>query len=82
VELLGGFDETCLFTLAAVVTHENVTLSEAAAVTRYPEGLCHIHLDRLTELGVLRVDKDRYRVTTYWHRAAVRLLRRRNLLMD
>jgi len=82
VDVLGRFDEECLFTFAAVVTHENATLGETASVTGYPEHLCHIHLDRLLELGALKVDNERYRITTYWHRAAIRLLRRRSLLMD
>jgi hypothetical protein len=82
VEVLERLDEDALFTLASVVTHENVTLGEAVAVTRYPEELCRIHLDRLSELGVLRWDGRRYRIATFWHRAAVRLLFRMNLLAD
>ena len=81
VEQLGSFDEAALFSLAAIVTHENATLGETAMVTGFSERLCRIHLDRLLELGALRIDDERYRVTTYWHRAAIRLLRRRNLLM-
>ena len=82
VDVLGQFDEACLFTLSAVVTHENTTLGETSVVTGYPEQLCRIHLDRLLELGALKIDDERYRITTYWHRAAIRLLRRRSLLMD
>jgi hypothetical protein len=81
VEALAALDDSCLFTLAAVITHENVSLGEAAVVTRNSEGVCRMHLDRLLELGVLWAEDDRYRTTPYWHRAAVRLLRRRNLLM-
>ena len=81
VEVLGTFDEAALFTLAAVVTHENATLGETALVTGFPEHLCRIHLDRMLELGALRIDNERYRITTYWHRATIRLLRRRSLLM-
>jgi len=74
--------EAGLFLLAAIVLHENLTLAEAMAVTRDPEPLCRITLGRLLELGALKVDNGRYRVTTHWHRAAVRLLKRLNLLPD
>jgi hypothetical protein len=80
LESLEELDESALFTLAATIAHENLSLEDAAKVMRFSAPLCRIHLDRLTELGVLRVDDDRYRVTTFWHRAAVRLLQRKNLI--
>jgi len=82
IDAFESLDERALFTLAATITHENLSLEEAAIVTRFPEQLCRIHLDRLIELGVLRLDGDRYRVTSFWHRATVRQLRRKNLLTD
>ena len=82
VESLDALDEPALFTLAATIEHENLSLDEAVVVTRYPIELCRIHLDRLIEMGVLRIDDRRYRVSTFWHRAVVRLLRRKNLLND
>jgi hypothetical protein len=74
----GGFNG--LFVLAAVVTHESINLDHLVEVTRLARSECFIHLDRLTELGAIVVEDDRFRVSTAWHRAAVRLLRRRNLL--
>jgi hypothetical protein len=80
VESFESLGDRALFTLAATISHENLSLEETATVTRYPVELCRIHLDRLIELGVLRVDGDRHRVTSFWHRAAVRQLRRKNLI--
>ena len=68
--------------LAAIVTHESVSLDDLVRVTRYPESSCRIHVDRLLDLGAV-VDSDGLdRVSTTWHRTAVRLLRRRNLIPD
>lgn len=70
------------FLLAAIVQHQNLTVQEAVATTRFPEPLCRIHLDRFVELGALEIDRDRYRVTTRWHCAVIRLLKRKNLISD
>lgn len=74
----GGFDG--LFVLAAVVTHESIGFDHLVDVTRMQRPECFIHVDRLVELGAIECIDEMYRVTTTWHRAAVRLLRRRNLL--
>jgi hypothetical protein len=74
----GGFNG--LFVLAAVVTHESIGLDHLVEVTRIDRPECFIHLDRMAELGAVVCHDDMYRVSTTWHRAAVRLLRRRNLL--
>ena len=71
-----------LFVLAAVVNHENLGLEETAQVTRLPASLCRIHVERFRELGALVGSEGRFRVSTHWQRAAIRLLRRRNLLAD
>lgn len=76
----GGLDG--LFVLAAVVNHENLSLTEAEAVTRFPLSFCRIHLERFREIGALTESEDRYRLSTHWQRAAIRLLRRRNILSD
>ncbi len=76
----GGDDG--LFVLAAIVTHESISLEHLVDVTRIERAQCFIHLDRLSELGALVVSNDLYRVSNTWHRAAVRLLHRRNLLPD
>jgi hypothetical protein len=74
--------EAGLFVLAAIVTHESLSIQDLATVTRSTVARCHIHVDRLIDLGAARVDDGLIRVTTTWQRAAVRLLRRRNLLPD
>ncbi len=76
----GGLDG--LFVLAAIVTHESINLDDLIEVTRFDRVQSFIHLDRLLELGAITLDNEMYRVTTTWHRAAVRLLRRRNLLPE
>jgi hypothetical protein len=76
----GGFDG--LFVLAAIVVHESISLDHLVEVTRFDRVQCFIHLDRLREIGAVVVDGGMFRVSTTWHRAAVRLLRRRNLLPE
>jgi hypothetical protein len=76
----GGHDG--LFVLAAVVTHESISLDDLVAVTRLGRSECIIHLDRLLEIGAVVDEDGLYSVSTHWHRAAIRLLRRRNLLPD
>jgi hypothetical protein len=80
VERLAEIGEQGLFVLAAILTHVRLTLDELVKVTRYPEVLCRIYLDRLIDLGTLSLDEHGYQVTTYWQRATVRLLLRLNLL--
>ena len=72
--------EAGLFVLAAIVTHESISFADLGAVTRSTESQCHIHVDRLLDLGAVQLDDGLIRVTTAWQRAAIRLLRRRNLL--
>lgn len=74
--------ETALFILAAVVNHENLTLAETAEVTSFTPSLCRIHLDRFHEIGAMSLEGGRYRIAPHWQRAAIRLLRRRNLMAD
>ena len=74
--------QEALFVLAAIVNHENLSEKEIVEVTRMPESICRIHVDRFRELGALTVSRGRCRVSTRWQRAAIRLLRRRNLLPD
>lgn len=74
----GGF--AGLFVLAGVVTHESISFDHLVEVTRLERPECFIHLDRMAELGAVVCENDLYRVSATWHRAAVRLLRRRNLL--
>lgn len=79
-ERLEAGGEAGLFVLAAIVTHESLSIEDLAAVTRSTVARCYIHLDRLIDLGAAQIDDGLIRVTTTWQRAAIRLLRRRNLL--
>ncbi|MGD8439086.1 MAG: hypothetical protein PVG53_01020, partial [Holophagae bacterium] len=72
--------EAGLFVLAAIVIHESASVEDLATVTRSSVSQCHIHVDRLVDLGAAVFDNGMVRITTTWQRAAVRLLRRRNLL--
>ncbi len=72
--------EAGLFVVAAIVTHESASVEDLATVTRSTVSQCHIHVDRLVDLGAARFENGLVRITTAWQRAAVRLLRRRNLL--
>ena len=74
--------ERARFLLAAIVVHENLSLSEAEIVTRYPRAVCRLQLERLVGDGILRRTNGRYRLTTHFHRAVVRFLKRSNLLSD
>ena len=78
--LLEAGGEAGLFVLAAIVTHESISSDDLAQVTRSSVSQCHIHVDRLIDLGAARIDNGLVRITTTWQRAAIRLLRRRNLL--
>ena len=79
-ESLDAMQDEGRFLLAAILSHENLSLREASMVTRYPPGVCHLRFGQLVRRGVLERAGGRYRVTTAWHRATVRFLRRRNLL--
>lgn len=79
---LAGLSERSRFLLAALVVHENLSLREAAIVTRYPDAVCRLQFERLLDDGILRRSHGRYRLTTHWHRAVVRFLKRGNLLSD
>ena len=80
VALLEDGGQDGLFVLAAIVTHESISLDDLIEVTRFDRSQCFIHIDRLLEVGAITLEEEMYRVSTTWHRAAVRLLRRRNLL--
>jgi hypothetical protein len=77
---LDAIGEIPMFLLASIVLHENLTVEEAAAATRYRVNLCRSHLDRLEEEGILEKSGHRYRLATYWHRVVIKQLRRGNML--
>jgi hypothetical protein len=80
VALLEDAGQDGLFVLAAIITHESISLDDLVEVTRFDRAQTFIHLDRLLEVGAINLEHGMYRVSTTWHRAGVRLLRRRNLL--
>jgi hypothetical protein len=68
------------FVLAALVIHENLTAPEAGRAVHRSSRSCEIVLEALCALGVVERQGHRYRVTSFWHRSAVRYLRRKHLL--
>jgi len=81
-EELDALQEESRFLLAAIVTHENLSLQEAAQVLRYPRHLCEAALNYLITQGLLEFADGRYRVTVHWNRAVLRFLRRKHLLFS
>ncbi len=81
-EELDALGEQSRFLLAAIVTHENLSLQEAARVLRYPRHLCEAALNYLVAQGLLEFADGRYRVTVHWNRAVLRFLRRKHLLFS
>lgn len=79
---LDGLGERSRFLLAAIVVHENLSLLEAAEVTRYPTATCRLLLQRFLDQGMLQRSHGQYRLTTHWHRTVVRFLKRGNLIAD
>ena len=82
VERLEQMGDVTLFLLASIIVHESLSVREMSVVSRYPEPLCRIHVNRLAGLGVLTQDKIRWRPSSYWYPALLRVLKRRNLLSD
>jgi len=79
---LAAMSDEAHFMLAAMVRHGGLTLEELPAVTTCPARQAGILLARLADLGTVADDDGRYRVTTGWHPAVHRLLRRRNILVS
>lgn len=81
-ETLEKLPEQPMFILAAIASHQNLSVGEAVATTRYPALACEGALERLRGDGIVRRDGGRYRITTHWLRAVIRFMRRKNLLLD
>ena len=77
---LEHLSELSRFVLAAVLTHEVLTLEEAERVLQMPAKRCLSVLELLRAQGYLQLDDGRYRVNLHWDRAAARYLRRKHLL--
>jgi hypothetical protein len=80
VERLAEMEEEALFVLAAIVAHSGLTAEQCGLVNRLPDSVTGIHVERLLELGAVECANGAFQITTAWHRPAVRLLRRRNLM--
>ncbi|HPQ71478.1 MAG TPA: hypothetical protein PKW95_20295 [bacterium] len=78
--VLEKLNEPSRFLLAAVVTHGNLTVPDAARVLNYPPGTCELLFTSLAARGILRDDGGRYRVSSFWDRAVNRYLKRKHLL--
>ena len=78
--ILEKLNEPSRFLLAAVVTHGNLTVPDAARVLNYPPGTCELLFISLAARGILRDDGGRYRVSSFWDRAVNRYLKRKHLL--
>ncbi|MBE0617296.1 MAG: ATP-binding protein, partial [Proteobacteria bacterium] len=79
---LDALQEQARFLLAAVVTHENLSVPEAVRILRYPPHLCEAGFNYLLANGLVEATADRYRVTVHWNRAVIRFLRRKHLLFS
>jgi hypothetical protein len=77
---LENLNEQNRFVLAAVVIHENLTLADATRSLNYPAHSCETALNYLCSRGFLEQTDSRFRVSSHWHRAVIRYLRRKHLL--
>lgn len=79
-DALEALAERSRFVLTAVMTHEDLTITEAARVTHFSVAACEVALEGLRLNGVLERDGGPYRVSPFWQRAVVRYLRRKHFL--
>jgi hypothetical protein len=69
------------FLLGAVVMHENLTVEDAARVLNYTRKNCEYALRFLCARRILEErEGGRYKVSSHWHRAVIRYLRRKHIL--
>ncbi|MDZ7757881.1 ATP-binding protein [Rhodohalobacter sp.] len=69
-----------LFTLAALVLHENLTETELAMSLHQDEAASRLMLARLKSKGIVQNDEDGYKLNHLIYRQVVRLLKRRNII--
>jgi len=79
-EELERLHEGARFTLHAVMSHESLSVDEAARVLAWPETECLSILELLRSQKVIARNGTRYRVTARYNRAVVRHLRRQHLI--
>ncbi len=77
---LEKLQEQSRFMLNAIVSNETLTLDEAVRVLHYPSDECLSILELLSAQGYLEHDDGQYSVSTDWHAAVVRYLKRKHLL--
>ncbi len=69
-----------LFTLAALVLHENLTESELSMALHQDEAESRLMLARLKSKGIVQSSDDGYKLNHLIYRQVVRLLKRRNII--
>ena len=79
-DALEGLNEQSRFVLGALVIHQNLTVEEASRVLNFPVHVCRLILHSLTEGGYADASDGHYHISSHWHRAVVRYLRRKHLL--
>lgn len=79
-DALENLSDQSRFVLTAMLIHQNLTLGEAERVLNYPLHVCELVLLNLTNKGLAVKKGDRYQITSHWHRAIVRYLKRKHLL--
>lgn len=78
---LEALSDPARFALHAVVLHTRLALEDAPAVLQMTAERAGAMLEQLRALGCLTRDGSTYRVPIHWHRAVVRFLRRKHLLL-
>lgn len=79
---LEDLSDPARFALLAVVLHTRLALDDAPAVLQLSAEAAHAMLEQLRALGCLVAEGASYRVPIHWHRAVVRFLRRKHLLLS
>lgn len=78
---LEDLSDPARFALHAVVMHTRLSLDDAPPVLQLAPAAAHAMLEQLRALGCLVAEGTSYRVPIHWHRAVVRFLRRKHLLL-
>ncbi|MCB9553302.1 MAG: hypothetical protein H6705_15765 [Myxococcales bacterium] len=79
---LEDLSDPARFALHAVVMHTRLSLDDAPTVLQLAPAAAHAMLEQLRALGCLVAEGSSYRIPIHWHRAVVRFLRRKHLLLS
>lgn len=80
---LTGLPEDALFAFAAIARHENLTLLQAVAVTRLPEGAVRHVLEQGVRLKLLDCEEGRiYRLAVLYQYPLIRYLQAKHCLYE